>query len=334
MSRDDFRNGVFNRDKWQCVICKSPAVDAHHIIERRLWPDGGYYLDNGASVCSECHLKAESTEISCDLLREKAGIKKVILPPHFYDDTRYDKWGNIICQDGSIQPGELFWDSNVMSIMRTRNPQVLVCTYTKYPRTMHLPWSEGITEDDRVLTHYAPNYPVVITEKMDGENTTLYNDHIHARSINSKSHESRDWVKNKWASIKDSIPPGMRICGENLFAKHAILYDNLPSYFMVFSIWEDNTCLSWDATVFWAELLDLHTVPVLYRGFLGDPVEDFVKRTVKINPEKQEGYVIRPEMHFKAQHFSSFVGKFVRKDHVTKSEHWLRSELVKNKLYE
>lgn len=37
--------------------------------------------------------------------------------------------------------------------------------------------------------------PVVITEKMDGENTTLYRDGLHARSLDSRHHPSRNWVK-------------------------------------------------------------------------------------------------------------------------------------------
>ena len=52
----------------------------------------------------------------------------------------------------------------------------------KYPRTPHLPWSLGATNDDvkqRDLSHFVGKQ-VVVTEKMDGENTTLYNDYIHA----------------------------------------------------------------------------------------------------------------------------------------------------------
>ena len=31
LSRDDFRNGTFERDHFQCVVCGLPAVDAHHL---------------------------------------------------------------------------------------------------------------------------------------------------------------------------------------------------------------------------------------------------------------------------------------------------------------
>jgi len=49
-NRDQFREAVLSRDRHMCVVCGQPARDAHHIMERRLFPDGGYHLDNGASL--------------------------------------------------------------------------------------------------------------------------------------------------------------------------------------------------------------------------------------------------------------------------------------------
>src|SRR3546814_5336655 len=70
LTRTAFREGVFARDENRCVFCPLPAEDAHHIIERRLWPDGGYYLDNGASVCRDHHIRCETTEISVERSEE------------------------------------------------------------------------------------------------------------------------------------------------------------------------------------------------------------------------------------------------------------------------
>src|SRR5688572_11167489 len=95
VSRSTFREGVFSRDNFKCVLCGAPGQDAHHIMERRLFSDGGYYLNNGASVCGSCHLKCESTEITVEQVREAVGITKPIIPDHLYDDQIYDKWGNI-----------------------------------------------------------------------------------------------------------------------------------------------------------------------------------------------------------------------------------------------
>lgn len=56
--RDNFRNGVFKRDNHKCVMCGKPAVDAHHIIDRHLMVNGSI-LENGISLCADCHWKAE-----------------------------------------------------------------------------------------------------------------------------------------------------------------------------------------------------------------------------------------------------------------------------------
>jgi len=66
LTRGQFREQTFARDNHCCVFCKRPTGDAPHIIERRLFDDGGYYLDNGASVCQEHHLLCEMTLITVE----------------------------------------------------------------------------------------------------------------------------------------------------------------------------------------------------------------------------------------------------------------------------
>ena len=67
----------------------------------------------------------------------------------------------------------------------------------KYPRTPHLPWSPGASQDDvfSLDARHFEGQTVIITEKMDGENTTLYRDYLHARSVDGRHHPSRNWVK-------------------------------------------------------------------------------------------------------------------------------------------
>lgn len=178
LTRDEFREGVFNRDNHKCIICGSPAKDAHHIIERRLFTDGGYYLNNGASLCEKHHLEAESTVLSCDQIRDAAKITKIVLPEHFYTDLEYDKWGNIICPDGERLKGELFYDESVQKIL---DKSIVFKKYVKYPRTYHVPTSH-LSKDDKKIQNYEHfrGKRVIVTEKLDGENTTMYNDYIHA----------------------------------------------------------------------------------------------------------------------------------------------------------
>lgn len=204
--------------------------------------------------------------------------------------------------------------------------------YCKYPRTYHLPWSLGSTSDDKFLenTSAFEGEEFIVTEKMDGENTSLYTDKYHARSIDSKDHDSRHWVKGLWGRIRHEIPQGWRICGENLFAKHSLYYDDLESYFMVISIWEENRCLSWDDTVSVCEMMGLITVPVICRIKYD---EDFLKRLAnQMDLDKKEGYVIRNVKSFEYEDFSSNVGKFVRPKHVTSDQHWMYDTITPNKL--
>jgi hypothetical protein len=224
LSRDDFREGVFARDHHRCVICDAPAQDAHHILERRLFSDGGYYLSNGASLCGQHHIEAEQTTLSVETIREKAGIIAPALPTHFYPDERYDKWGNIILPNGRRTKGELFGDESVQKILSQGGVLGEFTSYVKYPRTLHLPWSPGATSDDRIHTNLSgfEGEEVVITEKMDGENTSLYRDYYHARSLDSNSHPSQSWARQFHAQISWNIPEGWRVCAENLYARHSI----------------------------------------------------------------------------------------------------------------
>lgn len=337
LSRDDFREGVFARDGHRCVVCGEPAVDAHHIVERKLWIDGGYYLDNGASVCEVHHLAAESTEISCDELRARCKIDRVHLPDHFCPEEIVDKWGNPILPSGQRLRGELFDDESTQKILA---PVLhLFTSRVKYPRTFHLPWSPGKSDDDRTTDDPDAAFggrDVVITEKVDGECTTMYRDYLHARSLDYASHPSRDRVRALHAQIAHEIPDGWRVCGENLYAVHSIAYDALPAHFLVFSIWDArNECLAWDETVLWAKLLGLDVVPTLYRG----PWDAAAVRALDdVSASKlggdREGYVVRLADSFHYRAFRRSVAKYVRKAHVQTDDHWKAREVVPNRLSE
>lgn len=129
----------------------------------------------------------------------------------------------------------------------------------KYPSTPHLHFSESINEDDYILSKTNNLSDVISTIKYDGENISMYPDFIHARSLDSKDHISRHWVKSLHSEIKHLIPEGMIIRCENLFAKHSISYDNLDSYCYVFQIWQNNTILSWDETIDFVKFINKHS---------------------------------------------------------------------------
>ena len=200
----------------------------------------------------------------------------------------------------------------------------------KYPRTPHLPWSPGASPDDLWSDLSALlDEPLIITEKMDGENTTLYRDGLHARSVDSRHHPSRSWVKSLHQQIADLIPKDWRICGENLYARHSIAYEALPSYFMVFSIWdEQDRCLSWDDTLEWCELLGLTSVPTLCRGQLDEA--SLRALHARLDLTRQEGFVARVQRAFARDDFERCVAKWVRPGHVQTDEHWMHKPVIPN----
>lgn len=335
LTRDNFRESVFKRDGYKCVMCGATAQDAHHILERRLFTDGGYYIDNGASLCGECHVKAEMTQLSVEEIREKCGIKDKVLPQHLYKDNIYTKWGDIVLENQMRSPGELFWDESVQKILKQGNMLSKYTIYVKYPRTFHCPWSSYIGKDDKIATDLSLfKQPIVITEKMDGENTTMYCDKVHARSIDGNSYWTQSRVRQLHSQIAYEIPKGWRICGENLFATHSIKYTNLKGFFYIFSIWnEKNECLSWNETVEWCELLEIPYVPVLYSGQWNEKPELIHKAIWNKNENEHEGYVIRIADKFKYSDFKTSVLKYVRANHVTSASHWkYRSDIDFNEL--
>ncbi len=232
----------------------------------------------------------------------------------------------------------------------------------KYPRTYHFHNSPNLQNDDRKLETYDGFYKycpcsgygngwdecaycssapqgrvpreVIATIKLDGENTTMYRDHIHARSLDSAHHESRTVVKQIHGAIKHLIPDGMRVCGENMQACHSIYYTGLPAYFMIFNIWQGDICLSYEETIMWVEefkaqgIMCEH-VPVFYRGpFNIDSITDSYFR----NFPGHEGFVVRDAESFSLLDFSTHVGKFVRSGHVQTTEHWLNEQMIPNRL--
>lgn len=335
LTRDHFREGVFTRDNNKCVFCPQPAIDAHHILERRLFSDGGYYLNNGASVCGQHHMECEMTTISVRDVRFACKIEKPVLPEHFYDDVEYDKWGNICLDNGTRLRGDLFNDESVQKVLKQGGVLDLFVPYVKYGRTYHLPWSPGMSSDDRMMpnVNVFDGKRVIVMEKLDGENTTLYNDYSHARSVTSGAHASRNWVRSFHSQFMGDIPDGWRINVENVFAKHSIKYNNLETYAYGFAIWnEQNRILPWGQTLEWFELFGITPCPVIYWGVYDEAAIKQAYATYKADREAEggevEGYVIRVDEDFHYSQFKHNVGKYVRKGHVNAGSHWMYGKAV------
>lgn len=197
---------------------------------------------------------------------------------------------------------------------------------TKYPKTMHFDFSESLQNDDRKLESldgFIGN-SVVVTEKLDGENATIYKDYYHPRSVTDDGHSSRNWLKGFIPSFQYMIPEGWRVCGESMYAEHSIRYENLDTFFYAFSIWDsDNYCLDWEEFQRWCLTLNIKHVPVLYVGSFD--YEKIKEIYYSLDFEKQEGIVCRTLKSFHYNDFQKHVAKAVRPKHVTTDEHWSKN---------
>ncbi len=201
--------------------------------------------------------------------------------------------------------------------------------FKKHPRTYHFEFSGGLQSDDKLIESLAAfeGKRVIATVKMDGENTSLYTNYTHARSIDSRHNFTRDWVKKMHSVIRHDIPENIALIGENLWAEHSIRYPDgyLKSYFYLFAVLEDGErYLSFDDVIAYAEMLDLPVPDVLY-----DDIFDLDKlKNIANNLDTSlvEGFVVRVADSFTFDEYSSCVAKFVRKGHVQEdAEHWLKN---------
>lgn len=206
---------------------------------------------------------------------------------------------------------------------------------SKFISITHLSFSESVQSDDTKLQSddHFNGEEVIVFIKEDGEQTTLYPDYIHARSLDSVTDLSRSWVTAMHSGLKHLIPHDVKINGENLWAKHSIPYEDgsIDGYFYMFGAWKDvgdtDYYMDIDDVIALAELLDLPMPKILYRGIYS---EKKMKEIAKnLDTSKTEGFVVRTTKGFFRGQENKHIAKWVRKNHVQTDKHWKR-HITKN----
>jgi hypothetical protein len=227
-----------------------------------------------------------------------------------------------------------------MSTTPAEAPNDAVPEPRKYPRTFHFPFSPGTTSDDRIardVPSLTSGRRVVVTEKLDGENTCLNEGGVFARSHGAPTRNP--WASYLWEThsrLKGDLR-SIELFGESLYAVHSIKYGSLSSYFFLFAVRDGERWLSWDEVVEYAEIVGIPTAPVLFDGIieaseLRPLVEGMVAGSSRLSARDSvapaspiEGVVARLADSFGDDAFSTHVFKWVRKGHVQSGEHWARS---------
>jgi hypothetical protein len=322
-TREKFREHVFALSGGYCTLCSSPAVDAHHIIERGLWPDEGYYIHNGIPLCEVHHRLAERNVITPQYCRDVMGYRDILLPPQLDPFLDWDKWGN--------QLKEKYPDRK----------------YIKYPHSRYFTFSPGIVveeeDEDAELFDLKEfvNVPLVITVKMDGSNFTMNEEFVAARNGTDAEHVSFDMAKSIHAAKKHLIKYNEQLFGEWLYAKHSIYYTGdlkLNGLFQLFGVYDIITheFKGWEYVQEAASRLGIVTVPVLEYGEVYDAEWKLQKRITELGEQVisqgHEGLVIRSKYSFHYSQFGLRLGKYVRKNHVTSSKHWKNQPMLRNEV--
>lgn len=210
----------------------------------------------------------------------------------------------------------------------------------KYPRTYHVPFSPGATKDDKKLKdgwfEYYRGKEIVLTEKLDGENSCLCQKGVFARSHAAETRSP--WSINLWGDdglywkVKGFIDDDLLVFGENLYGEHSIHYSKLKDYFHVFACYNETTdkWWSWDDVKFVSKVLGVPHVPTLWRGKAEseDQIKEIIFQTMNMPSaygDTKEGVVMRLTDEFDGDEFPNYVCKYVRPNHVQTDEHWTRN---------
>jgi len=126
--------------------------------------------------------------------------------------------------------------------------------FVKFPRTPHLFVLEGLDiRDDKVLPPIEASifytFPTIVEEKVDGANIGIsLNDHGELNVQSRGSYITTDghlqfrtlwpWVYERMHLFQEHLGARFILFGEWCFAKHSILYDRLPDWFLAFDIYD------------------------------------------------------------------------------------------------
>ena len=120
---------------------------------------------------------------------------------------------------------------------------------------------------------------------------------------------------------------GYFIFAEFMKYKHSIYYDDLPSYEIGLDIYEGTKFLNYDEKCIIFRELNIHTVPILYRGIANiGKIQEFIDKKSNFSDMKQEGIVIK---NYELQLF----GKIVNPEFEDKiDKHWSKKSIMRNKI--
>lgn len=200
------------------------------------------------------------------------------------------------------------------------------------PSMKHLPWSQEDARQQKWLREsdvesMFEDREVVVTEKLDGANTCLTSENVYARSHSGEPYRDEwDYLKKKHREeYMHKIPKWAAVFGEYLYARHSIKYERLPSYFVMFGLYDKRTGRwhSWDVVKRFAKAKGFDTSPVIYEGIFSRTNVEMMPEGESAYGDTREGYIVRSKDGFHVDKLEYNMAKCVRENHVKTEElHW------------
>ena len=213
--------------------------------------------------------------------------------------------------------------------------------FRKYDKTYHVFPVTSKHNLDSTQVKRLLSGEVVVEEKMDGSNVGIIR-HSNGFALQKRGslvgrsvHEQFDffhgWAHGDGYERIMSLPTGTLLYGELLYAVHALYYDQLPEFFLVFDVRRGKKWLKYQQRREFCEEYGFHMVPLIVQGC-------FTKNELMgLVPERSaygataEGIVVK-----RYSKNGYFKGKIVKPEFQGKIDeagvHWSRQKVKRNSL--
>ncbi|GAA5264601.1 hypothetical protein ACOSOMT5_P1026 [Acidiphilium sp. MT5] len=221
--------------------------------------------------------------------------------------------------------------------------------FFRFPHTPHLAWLDtGKPRDDKVLAPTEANSllagEVIVEEKLDGANLGVSGDPSGQLRLQNRGEylippflgqfsRAAAWIACHENDLAPLLGNTLILFGEWCAARHSVVYDHLPDWFVAFDIYDRTAGKFWstqrrDA---WAAALDLAVAPVLARRrmTLAELKSLVMADTSRFGTTPLEGVIVRRE----GPAFLEQRAKLVRPDFTQAiGEHWRSRRIEWNAL--
>jgi hypothetical protein len=155
--------------------------------------------------------------------------------------------------------------------------------FFRFPHTPHLAWlGAGTPRDDKVLSPAEARAllagEVTVEEKLDGANLGISRDPAGGLRLQNRGQylipplggqfsRATAWLARREHELAPALGDTLTLFGEWCAARHSVVYDHLPDWFIAFDVYDRTAQRFWSTARrdAWATALGLAAVPVLAR---------------------------------------------------------------------